>query len=212
MPFSLTSLFVANLSLGQLGNKQKVRFWPSVRLDFGRRRSVAATHARRRPGSAQYRGGQSARLVNLEQPMSKTLSIARKITKKARRAAEPASAPDAAAAVSEVPAASVISQPRETKALSLRRSLQDPGGVSMASLMASTGWQAHTVRAVLSGLRKKGWAVQRRTEDGVTIYFIDPEAPLPDGETDVARVGDPAQTAGEVAPTPVVSAEDGTAV
>ena len=28
--------------------------------------------------------------------------------------------------------------------------------------------------------------------EGVTIYFIDPDAPIPDGETDVFRVGGPA--------------------
>lgn len=141
--------------------------------------------------------------------MSKTPRTPRETTQKARRAAEPAVASFAAAAVSEVTAAPVIPQPRETKALVLRRSLLDPGGASLASLMASTGWQARTVRAVLSGLRKKGWAVQRRTEDGVTIYFIDPEAPLPSSETDVVRGADPAQTAEEVAPTSAVSAEHG---
>jgi len=144
--------------------------------------------------------------------MTKTPSTPRNTTKKARRPAESAASPDAAAVVSEAPAASVVRQPRETKALALRHSLQDPGGASLTSLMASTGWQAHTVRAALSGLRKKGWAVQRRTEDGVTIYFIDPEAQVPDGKTDVALGADPAQTAEEVTATSAVSAEHGPVV
>ncbi|MBL9063019.1 DUF3489 domain-containing protein [Tabrizicola sp.] len=53
-------------------------------------------------------------------------------------------------------ATSVLKPLRKTKAFALRRSLQDPGGASMTSLMAATGWQAHSVRAALSGLRKKG--------------------------------------------------------
>lgn len=115
-----------------------------------------------------------------------------KTTKRATRATKPAAPPSAAVVGPVDTAPSILPPPRETKAFALRRSLQYPGGASMTSLMAATGWKAHTVRAALSGLRKKGWAVRRRTEEAVTIYFIDPDAPIPDGETDVFRVGGPA--------------------
>ena len=48
--------------------------------------------------------------------------------------------------------------------------------------------KAHTVRAALSWLRKKGWAVTLRREGADTVYAIDPETPIPDSESDVVDV------------------------
>lgn len=39
--------------------------------------------------------------------------------------------------------------------------LAQPEGVMLDALMAATGWLPHTTRAVLSGLRKRGHAIQR---------------------------------------------------
>jgi hypothetical protein len=63
---------------------------------------------------------------------------------------------------------------RQTKAALLRARLAEPGGVSLAALIEATGWQAHTLRAYLSGLRKEGLTVTRRREGEDTIYAIDP--------------------------------------
>ena len=73
--------------------------------------------------------------------------------------------------------------PRQTKAALLRTSLAKPGGVSLSEMMRLTGWQAHTLRAALTGLRKTGVILSRRREDGDTIYAIDLTGPLlaPDG-------------------------------
>jgi uncharacterized protein (DUF2336 family) len=62
--------------------------------------------------------------------------------------------------------------PRLTKAALLRARLSEPGGVSLAALMEMTGWQAHTLRAALSGLRKEGLTLTRRREGDDTIYAI----------------------------------------
>ena len=35
---------------------------------------------------------------------------------------------------------------------------------------AATGWQNHTARAVLTGLKKKGHTIERAKEDGVSRY------------------------------------------
>lgn len=44
-------------------------------------------------------------------------------------------------------------------------------GVSLAQLMASTGWQAHSVRAVICGLRKQGICIVRfKAKNGATAY------------------------------------------
>jgi hypothetical protein len=51
--------------------------------------------------------------------------------------------------------------------------LSDGSGATMESLIASTGWLPHTTRAALSGLRKRGYAVERTQEaDGCSRYRI----------------------------------------
>ncbi len=73
--------------------------------------------------------------------------------------------------------------PRQTKAALLRTRLAKPGGVSLTEMMHVTGWQAHTLRAALTGLGKTGVILNRRREGGDTIYAIDRVGPAlaPDG-------------------------------
>jgi len=51
--------------------------------------------------------------------------------------------------------------PRETKAAILRRLLTRKNGADLAALQSATGWQPHSVRAALSGLRKAGFSIER---------------------------------------------------
>lgn len=45
-------------------------------------------------------------------------------------------------------------------------------GASLDELTTATGWQPHSCRAFLTGLRKRGWAVERKKrEDGTTIWI-----------------------------------------
>ena len=60
---------------------------------------------------------------------------------------------------------------RKTKAL-LRAKLDARAGATVPSIMAATGWQAHTMRAALSGLRKSGCVLDRRTGAEGTVYAI----------------------------------------
>jgi Protein of unknown function (DUF3489) len=80
------------------------------------------------------------------------------------------------AAEASEPETAVVAPPpkasRQTKAALLRARLSEPGGVSLAALMEVTGWQAHTLRAALSGLRKGGLTLIRRREGDDTIYAI----------------------------------------
>ena len=63
---------------------------------------------------------------------------------------------------------------RRTKADTILDLLQRPTGASIAELTKATGWQPHSVRAALTGLRKKGREVVRTKDDqGVTRYFIE---------------------------------------
>ena len=50
---------------------------------------------------------------------------------------------------------------RETKAATLARLLARKAGADLAELQAATGWQPHSVRAALSGLRKAGYTLER---------------------------------------------------
>ena len=50
--------------------------------------------------------------------------------------------------------------------------MQRDQGATLAELVDATGWQSHTTRAMLTGLRKKGHAIGRRKRDGVTFYHL----------------------------------------
>lgn len=80
--------------------------------------------------------------------------------------------------------------PRQTKAALMRAMLEADGGASLARIMTETGWQAHTVRAALSGLRKAGAQLTRHRTGDDTIYAIGaagPDAPAGAGEEDGGR-------------------------
>lgn len=50
--------------------------------------------------------------------------------------------------------------------------LEAPEGATLARLMAVTGWQAHTTRAALTGLRKRGFPIaiaKGPVADGATV-------------------------------------------
>ena len=50
--------------------------------------------------------------------------------------------------------------------------LERPGGASLAELATLTGWQAHTTRAALTGLRKKGHVIGKESREGITVYCV----------------------------------------
>ena len=70
--------------------------------------------------------------------------------------------------------AEAATQPkRQTKAAQVEALLIAGEGATLEELCAATGWQAHTCRAFLTGLRNKGRAVVRgKRGDGVTSYRL----------------------------------------
>lgn len=63
--------------------------------------------------------------------------------------------------------------PRQTKASAVAALLTRDGGASLEVLCEATGWQPHTCRAFLTGLRKKGREVIRASDkDGKSIYLM----------------------------------------
>ncbi len=57
--------------------------------------------------------------------------------------------------------------------LAILSQLRRPIGASIAQLQKATGWQPHSIRATLTGLRKQGHAVLRgKNTKGVTTYRV----------------------------------------
>lgn len=79
-----------------------------------------------------------------------------------------------------------------TKLAQVTQALQSPAGATLAQLGTLTGWQPHSIRAALSGLRKAGHAITTNKDaGGATVYRIAPST----GEeaSEAARTSPPAE-------------------
>jgi Protein of unknown function (DUF3489) len=66
-------------------------------------------------------------------------------------------------------------KPRPSKSELMTRLLSRKAGADLATLRDATGWQPHSVRAALSGLRKAGYAIDRqdaKSPEGGPVYRI----------------------------------------
>ena len=61
---------------------------------------------------------------------------------------------------------------RMTKQALVLAMLCSEHGATLAQLVEATAWQPHTIRAALTGLRKKGHTIVKDKLDGVTRYAI----------------------------------------
>jgi hypothetical protein len=59
---------------------------------------------------------------------------------------------------------------KEFKKDLLKGLLVREAGASIEELTGATGWQPHTTRAALTGLRKSGLTIEKDKVDGVTRY------------------------------------------
>jgi hypothetical protein len=50
--------------------------------------------------------------------------------------------------------------------------LQTGTGASLDEMTEATGWQAHTVRAAMTGFRKRGFTVERHVEGNTTVWSV----------------------------------------
>ena len=81
--------------------------------------------------------------------------------------AEPTGAPGA-----PVNCSGAAATKRQTKQALLVAMLHGEDGVPLTAIVEATGWLPHTVRAALTGLRKKGYAIVRTKIDSETRYMI----------------------------------------
>lgn len=68
----------------------------------------------------------------------------------------------------------VPSQPeRTTKQAVMLELIRRDNGAALDDLTTETGWLPHTVRAAITGLRKRGHEVSRQRIDGVSRYMLE---------------------------------------
>ena len=79
-------------------------------------------------------------------------------------ARKPMSAPEAAADVTDRAAAKQVAIRAGTKQAQIIALLQRPEGAAIPEIVAETGWQAHSVRGVISGALKKKLGLPITTE------------------------------------------------
>ena len=68
-----------------------------------------------------------------------------------------------------------MTKPKQTKIAKVQAMLRRPSGASIDALSKAKGWQAHSVRAALTGLRTSGLDIQRQEADAKTdkaVYRI----------------------------------------
>ena len=98
-----------------------------------------------------------------------------KASKPQRRMARPplsdaeAGAPPLPTSLTSPPAPKPATGAKTTAVIAL---LERGEGATLAELIAATGWLPHTTRAALTGLRKKGHAIERSKRGDETCYRI----------------------------------------
>ena len=71
------------------------------------------------------------------------------------------------------PAGVALDAPRaSSKIAGILVLLEKTEGASSSDMIAVTGWLPHTLRAALTGLRKRGYVIARSRTDGATVYKL----------------------------------------
>ena len=68
-----------------------------------------------------------------------------------------------------------MSKTRQTKIGKVQTMLRRPSGATLTAICKTTGWQPHSARAALTGLRKAGHQIERTPAEGKTggsVYRI----------------------------------------
>ena len=103
-------------------------------------------------------------------------------TRRPRRMAREPEADNADKAVATNDAAAPVTTPvrQKTKASMVEELLASDDGATLDAMCVATRWLPHTCRAFLTGLRKKGKAIDReKREDGTSVYRFGEPVPVP---------------------------------
>jgi hypothetical protein len=66
----------------------------------------------------------------------------------------------------------VVAVKRPSKQDLVLNLLRGQDGAPLSAIVEATGWLPHTARAALTGLRKKGHAIEKAKVDGETRYSV----------------------------------------
>lgn len=69
--------------------------------------------------------------------------------------------------------AQLLAAKAQSKSLLLLELLKRKGGATLDQMVEATGWQPHTMRAALTGFRKKGHSVTSEKIEGLRTYRIE---------------------------------------
>ena len=83
--------------------------------------------------------------------------------------------PAVVAKLKDAKQASKTAPKAEKKTDKLIALLQRQGGASVVTITEATGWLPHSARAMLTGLRKKGFMLDKAKVDGTIHYAITAE-------------------------------------
>jgi len=98
---------------------------------------------------------------------------ARKTERKSANRRQQKRTPAATGSPANAVASSVAVPIRQSKKAAILGLLERPNGAAISDLTAATGWQVHSVRAALTGLRKEGKELVRAKDAaGVTHYRL----------------------------------------
>ncbi len=126
-----------------------------------------------RPAKTPASSNRAVPIKSRKPPPAKSQAPGRKV-RSARTAGE-----SRARSVQKPPTAKTAKSAVATKQSRLIELLLQPAGAKLTDLVDATGWQAHSVRGVISGiLRKKlGLIIDSQTnENGIRMYRIHPAA------------------------------------
>ena len=96
---------------------------------------------------------------------------ARKTGRKSAKPTKPQQPPTKAASSRASKVRSPAAPARPSKKAAILNLLQRPDGAAIGDLIAATGWQVHSVRAALTGLRKEGKELVRSKDAGGLTHY-----------------------------------------
>ena len=73
------------------------------------------------------------------------------------------------------PANAKVRAAKSSRPAQLRKLLTRKSGATIGQMQLAFGWQPHTARAAISGLRKRGEIIERREASKGSVYRIVPE-------------------------------------
>jgi hypothetical protein len=131
---------------------------------------VAVTAPKKRPHIKEVQTMPKSRKTNSQKPAGRP---ARSTARKSAKPAKPQQPATKAASSRAAKVRASAPPARPSKKAAILGLLQRPNGAAISDLTEATGWQVHSVRAALTGLRKEGKdLVRSRDTAGITHYRL----------------------------------------